>query len=200
MALADSEDTPEKAEVDYLKTTFYKFHFAEREAQQKAFLDAGGDPEKYQIVPDEDEEMFKAKMSIIKAKRQKAFLEQEAVKQENLKKKEEIIEKIKAMATTPEEASQNFQTFKTLQQEWKTIKQVPADKSNELWRNYQLYVEQFYDLLSLNREAREYDFKKTWRRKPNFAKLRKSLLKKAMLSVLSTNCRSCTLNIVKQVL
>lgn len=165
VALADSEDTPEKAEVDYLKTTFYKFHFAEREAQQKAFLDAGGDPEKYQIVPDEDEEMFKAKMSIIKAKRQKAFLEQEAVKQENLKKKEEIIEKIKAMATTPEEASQNFQTFKTLQQEWKTIKQVPADKSNELWRNYQLYVEQFYDLLSLNREAREYDFKKNLEKK-----------------------------------
>lgn len=165
VALADSEDTPEKAEVDYLKTTFYKFHFAEREAQQKAFLDAGGDPEKYQIVPDEDEEMFKAKMSIIKAKRQKAFLEQEALKQENLKKKEEIIEKIKAMATTPEEASQNFQTFKTLQQEWKTIKQVPADKSNELWRNYQLYVEQFYDLLSLNREAREYDFKKNLEKK-----------------------------------
>lgn len=165
VALADSEDTPEKAEVDYLKTTFYKFHFAEREAQQKTFLDAGGDPEKYQIVPDEDEEMFKAKMSIIKAKRQKAFLEQEAVKQENLKKKEEIIEKIKAMATTPEEASQNFQTFKTLQQEWKTIKQVPADKSNELWRNYQLYVEQFYDLLSLNREAREYDFKKNLEKK-----------------------------------
>ncbi|WP_028896811.1 DUF349 domain-containing protein [Prevotella sp. HUN102] len=163
--LSASEETPEKAEVEYLKTTFYKFHFAEREAQQKAYLEAGGDPEQYQVFPDEDEEVFKAEMSVIKEKRQKAFLEQETLKLENLKKKEAIIEKIKAMATTPEEANKSFQDFKALQQEWKTIKMVPAEKNNELWRNYQLYVEQFYDLLNLNREAREYDFKKNLEKK-----------------------------------
>lgn len=64
------------------------------------------------------------------------------------------------MATSPEEANQSYNDFKALQQEWKDIKAVPADKANELWRNYQLYVEQFYDLLKLNSEAREYDFKK----------------------------------------
>lgn len=163
--LSAGEETPEKAEVDYLKIAFYKFHFAEREAQQKAYLEAGGDPEKYQVFPDEDEEVFKAEMAVIKEKRQKAFLEQETLKLENLKKKEAIIEKIKAMATTPEEANKNFQDFKALQQEWKTIKMVPAEKNNELWRNYQLYVEQFYDLLNLNREAREYDFKKNLEKK-----------------------------------
>lgn len=163
--IADSEETPEKAEIDHLKTSFYRLHVAEREAQQKAYLEAGGEPEKYQVMPDEDEEAFKAAMAVIKEKRQKAFLEQEDLKQENLKKKEAIIEKIKTMATTPEEANSNFQEFKVLQQEWKTIKPVPAEKVNELWRNYQLYVEQYYDLLNLNREAREYDFKKNLEKK-----------------------------------
>ena len=164
-AIVDSDKTPEKAEVEHLKTVFYKLHFAEREAQQKAYLDNGGDPEKYQVLPDEDEEIFKAEMTIIKEKRQKAFLALEEEKQQNLKKKETIIEQIKAMITTPDEANKNFDQFKKLQHEWKEIKTIPAEKANELWRNFQLYVEQFYDMLNLNREAREYDFKKNLEKK-----------------------------------
>jgi len=158
--LAHGEEAPQKDEVEYLKTAFYKLHIAEREAQLKAYLDAGGDPEAYQITPDEDEEVFKAEMGVIKERRQQQFREQEAEKEENLKKKLDIIEKIKAMVTSPEEASKTYQEFKALQQEWREIKAVPAEKANELWRNYQLYVEQFYDLLKLNSEARELDFKK----------------------------------------
>ena len=158
--LAHGDENPTKEEVDHLKTTFYKLHFAQRDAEQKAYLDAGGDPEKYVVTPDEDEETFKAEMVLVKEKRTKMFVQQEEEKQTNLKRKLEIIEKIKGMATSPEEANRNFQEFKQLQQEWKEIKQVPAEKANELWRNYQLYVEQFYDLLKLNSEAREYDFKK----------------------------------------
>lgn len=158
--IARSEDRPQKDEIDHLKTLFYKLHFAERENQMKEFLDNGGKAENFQILPDEDEEVFKAEMQIIKEKRAKIFLEQEELKQKNLERKLEIIEKIKAMATSPEEANKSYQDFKALQQEWKEIKAVPAEKASELWRNYQLYVEQFYDLLNLNREAREYDFKK----------------------------------------
>ena len=158
--IARSAEAPNKEELDHLKTTFYKLHLAERDAQTKEYLEKGGDPEKFVLLPDDTEEAFKAEMQIIKEKRAKIFLEQEEEKQENLAKKLEIIEKIKAMATSPEEANQSYNDFKTLQQEWKEIKTVPADKANELWRNYQLYVEQFYDLLKLNSEAREYDFKK----------------------------------------
>ena len=158
--IARSAEAPNKEELDHLKTTFYKIHLAERDAQTKEYLEKGGDPEKFVLLPDDTEEAFKAEMQIIKEKRAKIFLEQEEEKQENLAKKLEIIEKIKAMATSPEEANQSYNDFKTLQQEWKEIKTVPADKANELWRNYQLYVEQFYDLLKLNSEAREYDFKK----------------------------------------
>ncbi len=158
--IASSDEIPNKEEIDHLKTTFYKIHNAERDEQQKEYLEAGGKPEEYEVLPDEDEEMFKAEMGIIKEKRAKQFQEQEAEKQENLEKKLEIIEKIKSLATSPEEANKSYQEFKDLQQQWKEIKAVPADKANELWRNYQLYVEQFYDLLKLNSEAREYDFKK----------------------------------------
>ena len=158
--IAHADEIPQKDEVDYLKTAFYKLHIAEREAQQKAYLEAGGDPETYQVVRDEDEEAFKAEMGIIKERRQQQFREQEAEKENNLKKKLDIIEKLKAMVTSPEEASKTYQEFKTLQQEWREIKSVPAERANELWRNYQLYVEQFYDLLKLNSEARELDFKK----------------------------------------
>ena len=158
--IARNEDKPDKDEVEHLKSSFYRFHIAEREKRQKDYLEAGGDPEKYQILPDDDEETFKAEMQIIKEKRAKAFQEQEAEKQVNLQRKLDIIEKIKAMATSPEEANKNYNEFKELQKEFKEIKSVPPEKANEVWRNYQLYVEQFYDLLNLNREAREYDFKK----------------------------------------
>ena len=158
--IAHGEEAPQKEEIDYLKTAFYKLHIAEREAQLKEYVDGGGDPEKYQILPDEDEEAFKAEMGIIKEKRQKLFREQEQEKQDNLQKKLAIIEKIKGMITSPEEANKSYKDFKALQDEWREIKNVPAEHANELWRNYQLYVEQFYDLLKLNSEAREYDFKK----------------------------------------
>ena len=158
--IAHGDEAPQKDEVDYLKTAFYKLHIAEREASFKAYVDGGGDPEQYQITPDEQEEAFKAEMGIVKEKRAKIFKEQEAEKQANLTKKLEIIEKIKSMITTPEEANKSYQEFKALQQQWREIKNVPAEKASELWRNYQLYVEQFYDMLRLNSEAREYDFRK----------------------------------------
>ena len=160
--IAHGDENPQKEEIDYLKTSFYKLHIAEREANLKAYIDGGGDPEAYQITPDEDEEVFKAEMGIIKEKRAKLFKEQEAEKLVNLEKKLAIIEKIKSMITSPEEANKAYQEFKALQAEWREIKNVPAEKANELWRNYQLYVEQFYDLLKLNSEAREYDFKKNY--------------------------------------
>lgn len=163
--LAHSDETPAKDEVDHLKTAFYKLLFAEREADQKTFIENGGDPEAYVMKTDDSEEQFKAEMGLIKEKRAKAFQQQEEEKKANLQRKQQIIEKIKMMSTSPEEANKSYNDFKALQQEWKDIKAVPAEKANELWRNYQLYIEQYYDLLNLNRELREYDFKKNLEQK-----------------------------------
>ena len=173
--IAHGDEAPQKDEVDYLKTAFYKLHVAEREAQLKAYIEAGGDPEQYQIAPDETEEAFKAEMGIIKEKRAKLLKEQEAEKQENLAKKLAIIEQIKGMITTPEEANKSYKEFQALQLQWREIKNVPAEKANELWRNYQLYVEQFYDMLRLNSEARELDFKKNLEAKQHLCEVAEKL-------------------------
>ena len=173
--IAHGDEAPQKDEIDYLKTAFYKLHVAEREAQLKAYIEGGGDPEQYQITPDETEEAFKAEMVIIKEKRAKLLKEQEAEKQENLTKKLAIIEQIKGMITTPEEANKSYKEFQALQQQWREIKNVPAEKANELWRNYQLYVEQFYDMLRLNSEARELDFKKNLEAKTRLCEVAENL-------------------------
>ena len=158
--LAHGEEMPTKDEVDMLKTIFYKLLVADREAALREYIDNGGDPSKYQIVPDEDEEKFKAEMSLIKERRSNISKELEKEKAENYERKLAIIEKIKGMVTSPESANRSFQEFKRLQAEWREIKSVPAEKANELWRTYQHYVEQFYDQLRLNSELREYDFRK----------------------------------------
>ena len=173
--IVSSDEAISKEEIDHLKTSFYKIHIAERDAQQKAYLEEGGDPEKYQVTPDEEEEIFKAEMGVIKERRAKLFEEQEKQRQDNLEKKCEIIEKIKNMATSPDEANKSYNDFKELQQQWKEIGSVPPEKSNEVWRNYQLYVEQFYDLLNLNREAREYDFKKNLEAKTKLCEMAEAL-------------------------
>lgn len=158
--LAHGNEQVVKEEVDYLKTSFYKIHLAQSEAQYKEYIKNGGDPNAYQPLPDPLEQSFKAEMGIIKEKRAKELVAQEKEREDNLKIKEGIIEKIKEMAASPESANKSYQEFKQLQQQWKEIKNVPANKANEIWKTYQLYVEQFYDQLKLNIEAREYDFKK----------------------------------------
>ena len=163
--LAHGEETPAKDEVELLKTVFYKLHNAETEVARKAHLDAGGKEEDFEKPVDPYEDKFKAEMELIKEKRAKAHQALENEKQENLKRKLEIIERIKDMGTSPEEANKNYAEFRKLQQEWRDIKAVPPERSNDLWRNYQHLVEQYYDLLRLNSEAREYDFRKNLEQK-----------------------------------
>jgi len=158
--LAGSEEVAERDEVNFLQAVYYRMQRAEREADMKSYIDGGGEPDAYQMPVDETEEDFKAAMTVIKERRQQQYLKQKEEEQQNLHKKLDILEKIKAMTTSPEEVNKSYQDFKALQAEWREIQNVPAENATELWRNYQLYVEQFYDLLKLNNEAREYDFKK----------------------------------------
>ena len=158
--MVQTDEIGNRQELDTLKQIFYKLHKAATLEAYNAYLEAGGDPNTYLPAIDPDEEQFKEAMQAIKQKRAALQAEQERQKAENLQKKLDIIERIKVMAATPEEANQTYNEFKELQAQWKEIKNIPADKANELWKSYQLYVEQFYDLLKLNSEFREYDFKK----------------------------------------
>ena len=157
--LAHGEEEITKAELDHLKTAFYFLLNQEREASMKAFLDGGGDASEYVVEQDPVEEEYKAEMALIKDKRQELFKQREEERQANLKRKQEIIERIKAL-TEAEDIHEAYKEVKSLQDEWHEIKSVPPENAAELWNSYKLCLEQFYDLLKLNFEAREYDFKK----------------------------------------
>ncbi|MBR1788454.1 MAG: DUF349 domain-containing protein [Bacteroidaceae bacterium] len=158
--IAEQGTGGDKQELDLLKQLYYKYHRADLMAAQQAFVEAGGEAEAFQPEIDPTEEAFKQAMQRIRQRRADIQAEQERQRAENLQKKQAVIEKIKQLATTPEEAGKSYDTFKELQNEWREIGPVPAENVSEVWKNYQLYVEQFYDMLKLNIQFREYDFRK----------------------------------------
>lgn len=155
----------EKQEIDFLKQTFYKLHKSEQEANRRAFIEQGGDENSF--VPDAEplEAELKSVLAEIKEKRNSMAEAIEKEKEDNLQKKMEILEKMRNLTESSEDAGKNYKEFKSLQQEWNEIKLIPANKINETWRTYQLYTEKFYDMLKLNIEFREYDFKKNMEQK-----------------------------------
>ncbi len=158
--IATHVETASKADIDSLKQAFYKLHNAEQEAARKQFIENGGSAEDFIPTPDTAEEEFKNVMSVIKEKRSELAAEQEKQREMNLQVKLSIIEELKELVESPDDPNKNYAEFKKLQQQWNEVTLVPPAKVNELWKNYQLYVEKFYDLLKLNNEFREYDFKK----------------------------------------
>ena len=158
--VAQDAENANKQELDGLKQTFYKIHNAEIEAAKKTFVENGGAEEEFIAQPSGVEEEFKSLMAAIKEKRSALAAEIEKQKEENLQVKLSIIEELKELVESPDDANKSYNEFKKLQQQWNEVKLVPQAKVNELWKNYQLYVEKFYDILKLNNEFREYDFRK----------------------------------------
>ena len=158
--ISQQEELMDKANLDALKQAFYRLRNAEVESARKTFEENGGKPEEFVAPKDEFENQFKEFMSVIKEKRNALKAVEELEKQNNLEKKLAIIEDIKKLAESPEDANKAYSEFKRLQTEWNEIKNIPADKVNELWKSYQVHCEKFYDLIKLNNEFREYDFKK----------------------------------------
>ena len=155
----------DKAEIDFLKQTYYKIHKAEQEAYRKSYLENGGDINSFIPQPDSLEDDLKDIMAKIKEKRNAMLAAIEKEKEDNLLKKMNILERMKYMTESNEDAGKNYNEFKQLQQEWNNIKSIPSSKINEIWKTYQLYTEKFYDMLKLNNEFREYDFKKNLEQK-----------------------------------
>ena len=152
-------------DTDYLKQTFYKLHKTEQDTARKNFIEQGGNPEEFTPIPNPLEAKFKEIMSSIKEKRSAMAAELEQEKEANLQKKLDILDKMKALIDNSEDTGKIYNEFKQLQQQWNEIKQVPVGKVNELWKTYQLYTEKFYDMVKLNNEFREYDFKKNLEQK-----------------------------------
>ncbi len=149
-----------RPELESLKQNFYKLQRAAQEEQIAAFVAGGGTAEDFKPEPDPLDEQFRKLMNIIKEKKAAAQEALEVVRKENYKKKLELLDRFKALIEKANTEGASYNEFKAILQEWKEIKEVPADKANELWKAYQQYAEQFYDIQKLNNEFREYDFKK----------------------------------------
>jgi DNA repair exonuclease SbcCD ATPase subunit len=149
-----------KNEVDALKQSFYKIKRVEIEGAKKTFIEAGGIEEEFTTEEDKPEEKLKELLAVFREKKVSLTAETEKIKEENLVAKKNVIEQLKGLIDSKDDFYKVHDEFKRLQQQWKEIKQIPQSAVNDLWKEYQHYSEKFYDLLKINNEMRDYDFKK----------------------------------------
>lgn len=146
--------------VSHIKMAFYALRKAEIEAEKAAFVEAGNEEAAFVVQEDTEEARLKDVLSQLKEKRAEYNNAQEALKVQNLERKRAIIEEIKAIAVDPDSVNKQYNRVQQLQQEFKAIGEVPATNVTDLWKDYQQATESFYDLLKINKELRDYDFKK----------------------------------------
>ena len=149
-----------RADVETLKQAYYKIRRNEVEEEKAAFLENGGEEKDFVASEDETENKIKDLLSTYKEKRAALLAEEERIKNENYTLKLQLIDKLKALTESSDDFNKLYNDFKEIQQKWKEIKLVPAEYVNDLWKNYQIYSEKFYDLIKINNQFREYDFKK----------------------------------------
>ena len=148
--------------VEAIKIAFYKLHRAKVEAERKAFLEAGGNEEAFTPSADADEIRFKELFALYRSERDKHIAELEANKEQNLKLKLALIEELKELINSDETMNTTFARFRELQQRWKEIGLVPQQNVKDLWETYNLYVENFYNFIKINKELRDLDLKKNY--------------------------------------
>lgn len=158
--LSMQEDVPSRSDVDALKQAFYKLRSADIEVQKASFVEEGNNLEDFVANVDPSEDVLKTFLAKIKEKRAKLAIEEERQKEENYNKKLEVIDAIHKLTESTDDFNKLYKEFKDLQQQWNEIKHVPAAKVKELWNAYQAQTEKFYDLIKINNEFRDYDFKK----------------------------------------
>lgn len=147
-------------EVESLKQAFYKIHRAEVEELKKAFLENEGEEDDFVAPEDQYENKLKELLAIHKEKRAAIQAEEERVKAANYALKLQLIDQLKDLTESQDDFNKLYNDFKDIQQRWKEVKAVPQENANELWKNYQIYSERFYDIIKINNQFRDYDFKK----------------------------------------
>lgn len=158
--LINKEVDEAKDEVEHIKQLFYKKIKSEVEDQKKQFIEAEGNEEDFIASKDELEDIFKSLLNTFRAKKASAMAQKESEKENNLLQKQHLLEQMKVLVASNDDVSTHINEFRALQQKWKSIGQVPQTASTELWKQYNLYQESFWDLIKINNELREYDFKK----------------------------------------
>ena len=154
-----------KEDVVRVRVAFAAIRKEELAKEKEAFIAKGNEEAAFAPAADELEEQFKSLYAEIKEKRAAYNAAQDALKAENLAKKREIISKINEIAEDADNVNRQYSTVQQLQQDFKAIGEVPSENDTEVWKSYLVAVERFYDLLKMNKELRDYDFKKNLEQK-----------------------------------
>ncbi len=158
--LVDEPVETVRGEVESLKQAYYKLRKNEVDALKKAFIEQGGAEEDFAVPEDVLEVRLKELLSDYKEKKAAFLAEEEKTKEANYEAKLQLIERLKILCESQDDFNKLYNEFKEIQQKWKEIKLIPEEHSTELWREYQIYSERFYDLIKINNQFRDYDFKK----------------------------------------
>jgi hypothetical protein len=149
-----------RSEIDMLKQAYYRIRRAEIEAEKKEFLEGGGEEKDFITPEDEAETQMKSLITEYKEKRASIAADEERQKEANLVLKQHLIERLKVLTESQDDFNKRYNEFRDIQRKWKEVKLIPQEYSKELWRSYQLYNERFYDIVKINNQFRDYDFKK----------------------------------------
>lgn len=149
-----------RSEVESLKQAYYKIRRNEVEEFKKAFLDNEGEEKDFVAPEDEAESKIKELLASYKEKRAAVIAEEERMKAVNYGLKLQLIDQLKTLTESQDDFNKLYNDFKDIQVKWKEIKAVPQEHVNDLWKNYQTYTEKFYDIIKINNQFRDYDFKK----------------------------------------
>ena len=158
--LVEAAADTSRNEVESLKQAYYKIHRNEVDELKKAFLENGGEEKDFVAPDDETENKIKELLAVYKEKRAEILAEEERVKAANYALKLQLIDQLKALTESQDDFNKLYNEFKDIQQRWKEVKAVPQEHVSELWKNYQIYTEKFYDIIKINNQFRDYDFKK----------------------------------------
>ena len=158
--LVDNIEHTTREQVDKLKQSYNRMAKAEIEELRKVFIENGGDEADFHIPKDEFEAELKDLLAQYKQKKALSLEREEAKKEENYIKKLRLIDRIQALVESQDDFNKRYNEFKEIQQRWKEYNPVPHGHTKELWRNYQIQTEKFFDLVKINNQFRDYDFKK----------------------------------------
>ncbi len=158
--LVDGEIEQIKEDVESIKQLFYKKQKSELEELKKLFVENGGEETEFKAQIDDLESTLKSLLNDYKARKSALIAKLEQEKEQNLLQKQHILEQMKNLVESNDDVSSHITEFKNLQQKWKSIGNVPATVATTLWKQYNIYQEKFWDLIKINNEFREYDFKK----------------------------------------
>lgn len=159
-ALVDAPVETVRDEVESLKQAYYKIRRNEVDELRKAFVEQGGDEKDFVAPEDTQENFLKELLGSYREKKAVYLEEEEKLKAENYEIKLQLIEQLKVLCESQDDFNKLYNEFRGIQQKWKEIKLVPEEHASELWKEYQTYSEAFYDLIKINNQFRDYDFKK----------------------------------------